>query len=137
MTFTESIKVCLTQKYFTISGRASRSEYWWFQLFGYFLFIVCGLFAFIVEEAFRSMGGDPDAIEARVMLFLFFFIIFAVIAATVIPSFTCSIRRLHDASYSGWMLLLHLIPYVGGFVVFIFLLLKSDGDNKYGPRPAN
>ena len=31
MTFGESISVCL-KKYFVFEGRASRSEYWWFQL---------------------------------------------------------------------------------------------------------
>ena len=31
MTFTESVSVCF-KKYFVFEGRASRSEYWWFQL---------------------------------------------------------------------------------------------------------
>ena len=33
MSFKEAIKVCF-KKYFKISGRATRAEYWWFQLFG-------------------------------------------------------------------------------------------------------
>ena len=32
MTFTESIKTCFS-KYVTFSGRASRSEFWYFMLF--------------------------------------------------------------------------------------------------------
>ena len=31
MTFGESVSTCL-KKYFVFKGRASRSEYWWFQL---------------------------------------------------------------------------------------------------------
>lgn len=37
MTFGQSIKTCFS-KYVTFSGRASRSEYWWFALLS---FIVC------------------------------------------------------------------------------------------------
>lgn len=33
MTFVDSIRTCLRQKPLTISGRAARSEYWWFCLF--------------------------------------------------------------------------------------------------------
>ncbi|MGO7201602.1 DUF805 domain-containing protein, partial [Rhizobium ruizarguesonis] len=33
MGFTEAVRTVLTQKYATFSGRASRSEYWWFVLF--------------------------------------------------------------------------------------------------------
>ena len=31
MTFSESVSTCFN-KYFVFKGRASRSEYWWFQL---------------------------------------------------------------------------------------------------------
>lgn len=37
MTFGQSIKTCFS-KYVTFSGRATRSEYWWFALF---CFIIC------------------------------------------------------------------------------------------------
>ena len=33
MTFVESLRHCLTVKYCSVRGRASRSEYWWFMLF--------------------------------------------------------------------------------------------------------
>ena len=33
MTFMESVQTCVKQKYTAFSGRASRSEYWWFFLF--------------------------------------------------------------------------------------------------------
>ena len=33
MKFSQAVKTCFKKKYFTISGRASRSEFWWFQVF--------------------------------------------------------------------------------------------------------
>ncbi|MEE1047881.1 MAG: DUF805 domain-containing protein, partial [Clostridia bacterium] len=37
---------------------------------------------------------------------------------------------------SGWFLLLNLIPYVGGIIVFVFSVLDSQpGPNQYGPNP--
>lgn len=37
MTFGQSIKTCFS-KYVTFSGRATRSEYWWFALFCFIVF---------------------------------------------------------------------------------------------------
>ena len=42
MDFQTSLKTCLTQKYATFSGRASRPEYWWLML------------AYVIEKARRS-----------------------------------------------------------------------------------
>lgn len=52
MSLTESIKTCFS-KYATFSGRAARSEYWWFWLFTFvlsyipFVGIIIGLATFI------------------------------------------------------------------------------------------
>lgn len=45
-------------------------------------------------------------------------------------------RRLHDISKSGWRLLISLIPYVGGIIIFVFTVMDSTpGTNKYGENP--
>ena len=45
------------------------------------------------------------------------------------------VRRLHDTGRSGWWYFLAILPYIGGIALFIIFCLKSDEDNKYGPKP--
>lgn len=42
MTFLDSVKTCI-KKTLTISGRASRSEFWWFQLSFFVIGLIVGL----------------------------------------------------------------------------------------------
>ena len=51
MNFTESIKTCLTKKYLSFSGRASRSEFWFFYLFVLIGYIIC--FTLIMAVSFK------------------------------------------------------------------------------------
>ncbi len=56
--------------------------------------------------------------------------------ATFIPTLAVTIRRFHDQDKSGWFYLLAFIPFVGGIIVFIFMLLEgSRGPNRFGPDP--
>ena len=56
---------------------------------------------------------------------------------TLIPSFSVTIRRLHDINKSGWNLLWMLIPLFGAVYIIILNIIKgTDGDNKYGV-PSN
>ena len=41
MNFPTAIKKCITQRYLTMSGRASRSEYWYFYLFFILTSLLC------------------------------------------------------------------------------------------------
>ena len=55
---------------------------------------------------------------------------------TFIPNLAVAVRRLHDQDKSGWMILLALIPLVGGIIVLVFMLLDGTrGPNQYGPDP--
>ena len=117
VSFGESIKTCLTKKYFTVSGRATRAEYWWFQLF--FLLILIGLtiIGIMMQQDF------------------FMFLIGVFYLFMLSPLFCVQVRRLHDVGHSGWFVLLSLIPYVGGLIVFITTLSASGDDNEWGPNP--
>lgn len=119
MTFREAIKTCLTEKYFKISGRATSAEYWEFQLFILLVVLGLGIIAAVTEWNF-----------ILILAAIFY-------ALVIIPSFCAQIRRLHDAGFSGWFVLLPLIPYVGGIALLVMTLLKSDGDNKWGPNPQS
>ena len=119
MTFGEAIKTCLTEKYFKISGRATSAEYWEFQLFILLVVLGLGIIAAVTEWNF-----------ILILAAIFY-------ALVIIPSFCAQIRRLHDAGFSGWFVLLPLVPYVGGIALLVMTLLKSDGDNKWGPNPLS
>ena len=64
-------------------------------------------------------------------------------AVTVIAAVTVGImigvQRLHDIGWSGWLLLLTLIPYLGSLFSLILMLMPGGkGANRYGaPPPEN
>ena len=122
----EAIKSVFS-KYARFAGRATRSEYWYFSLFN--LLITAGLL--LLGSLIANSGGTlaDTSIVAAFLLIIWW-------AAIFIPTLAVSIRRLHDAGYSGWLYLLVLVPYVGGIVLFVFALLVSQpADNLWGKAP--
>ena len=53
MTFSESIKTCF-KKYFDSEGRATRAEYWWFQLLWWCVTIFGITMMFATKEIGRA-----------------------------------------------------------------------------------
>ena len=102
-------------------GRANRSEFWYFTLF-YFIFLTITYF---IDVSF--LGWDPmDPTSIGVLSPAYYLV-------TLIPSFSVTIRRLHDINKSGWNLLWMLIPLLGAAYIIILNILKGpDYDNKYG-----
>tara|TARA_B100001029_G_C14725289_1_gene267330 strand:+ start:20 stop:451 length:432 start_codon:yes stop_codon:yes gene_type:complete len=88
MDFQTSVKTCF-KKYATFSGRASRSEFWYFYLFNY------GLYAILIISALN-------------ISFIFFWFFFGFFLATFIPFLAATARRLHDINKSGWFQILPL-----------------------------
>ena len=41
------------------------------------------------------------------------------------PTVAVTVRRLHDAGYSGWLVLLALVPWLGGLILLIFTVLPA------------
>ena len=109
----EAVGICF-KKYFVLKDRASRSEYWYFHLFYLILFLIPII-----------IGGENTDI--------FFGLLFLVL---VIPSFTVSVRRLHDIDKSGWYVFIYLIPFVGGIIMLVMLAsVGTEGKNQYGEYP--
>ena len=114
MTFTESISTCF-KKYFVIQGRASKSEFWWFQLLWSASFFIM----FIFERS------EP-------VTYFFYGIIFIIF----IPLFTVGVRRLHDTGKSGFYYFWSLVPFIGSLIVLAFMLGDgTKGRNQYGNNP--
>lgn len=102
-------------QYANFSGRARRSEYWWFALFN----IVAGFALSLLD----SMVNVP-------VFSAIFFI------GTVIPNLAVTVRRFHDTDHTGWWLLTAFIPLVGFIVMLVLTLSDSQrGSNRYGPSP--
>jgi uncharacterized membrane protein YhaH (DUF805 family) len=117
MDFQTAVRTCF-QKYATISGRARRSEYWWFALF-----LLIGNVVLNGVDAIL-FGGDTQLLSAIFSL------------ATIVPSVCAGGRRLHDTGRSAWWLLIGLIPLVGFLVLLWWFVQKgTDGSNEYGPDP--
>ncbi|QRM27938.1 DUF805 domain-containing protein [Microvirga sp. VF16] len=116
MDFGQAIKTCLN-KYATFSGRAQRSEYWYFFLF----IIIVDIVASILDTA---IFGDMSVLYLIATL------------ALLLPSIAAGVRRLHDTDKSGWWLLLGLIPVVGAIVLIVFFCQRGTvGPNQFGPDP--
>ncbi|MDG4825634.1 DUF805 domain-containing protein [Asanoa sp. WMMD1127] len=120
MSFTTAIKSVLTQ-YVGFSGRARRSEYWWFVLFS---FLVNAVASILDSALFDATPGRPGIFGIIVGLALF------------LPGLAVAVRRLHDTDRSGWWILIALIPLVGAIVLLVFMVGDSKpGQNRFGANP--
>lgn len=138
MIFAQSIKTCF-KKYATFSGRASRSEFWWWSL-------LCTIISFVIMSIDKMIG-----ISVLQVIFCL---------ATILPSIAVSVRRLHDTNRSAlWAIILWslmAIIYLNimyplnhtimGIItlfliiypwVYIYFLCKKGtvGDNRFGKDP--
>ncbi|HET7193627.1 MAG TPA: DUF805 domain-containing protein [Nocardioides sp.] len=120
MEFAEAIQSCFKQ-YIGFTGRARRSEYWWFALFG----VIVSIVADLIDTLLGTMSEDTNVGVVGGIAGL----------ALLLPGIAVAIRRLHDTSRSGWWILIGLVPIVGWIVLIVFYVQDSHPDNKYGPSP--
>ena len=107
----------IKKHYVDFSGRATRTQYWMFVLF-YFIG------AFVL-----ALLGDMDNIIGTLCSILY--ALYAL--ALLLPSLSIAVRRLHDTDKSGWWLLISLLPFVGGIVLLVFMVLPSTpAANRFG-----
>jgi uncharacterized membrane protein YhaH (DUF805 family) len=92
-----------------------------------------GLLTYVVGIATSRDGGRTPGLLAVPLIILF--AVFAL--GIIVPTLALTVRRLHDAGYSGLLALLFLVPYVGGLIIMIFALMPSSpAGAKYDPVPA-
>jgi uncharacterized membrane protein YhaH (DUF805 family) len=118
------------KKYATFSGRASRSEYWWWTLVSVGVSIILNIFisAGSTTTAYGSTAG-PGAVIGGILAVMW-------ALATIVPSLALSVRRLHDSNKSGWLLLLGLIPFAGAIILLVFMLLGPDPAGQRFDQPT-
>lgn len=111
------------KRYADFSGRSRRKEYWMF-----LLGIIIAFVALAAVEGVVGISGSVAGVYGPLTLIL--------AIAIIIPGIAVQVRRFHDQDKSGWFVLLGLIPFVGGLIVLIFMLLEgTKGPNRFGPDP--
>lgn len=104
MTFGESIQTCFS-KYADFSGRASRSEYWWWALFVFLTTLAAG----VVNDKISALFS----------------------IAVMLPGLAVGARRLHDIDKSGWLQLLYLIPVLGWILLIYWATQEGREPNRF------
>lgn len=116
MDFQTAVKTCFN-KYADFTGRARRSEFWWFALFAFGLGIV--------TTAIDGILGSFGIVNALTSL------------AILLPSIAVGVRRLHDRDMVGWWYLIVLIPVIGVLALLVIFCLKgTEGPNRFGADPV-
>ena len=117
MDFQTSIKTCFN-KYADFSGRALRSEFWWFVLFGF----LGGIITTIID--IMILGYSVESYGPINLIFS---------VAIFIPSIAVTARRLHDVNRSGWWQLIEL-TIIGILLILVWNVTEGEKKkNKYGP----
>ncbi len=113
MSFTDAVKAVLGN-YVGFSGRARRSEFWW-----YVLFLV------IVDVVTAILNNVLGTVWVSTIVGL----------ALLLPNLAVGVRRLHDTGHSGWWWLIALTGV--GFILLIVWWVgdSQPGENKYGANP--
>ena len=112
--FSNSISTCL-KKYFNFKDRASRSEYWYFQL--------------VLTPIYIWSQFPSNDTQILVIQFILTF-------GLLIPGISAGVRRLHDRDKTGWFMLISLIPILGTIFLIVILAEKgTPGENKFGEYP--
>jgi uncharacterized membrane protein YhaH (DUF805 family) len=126
--FVDAVKKALMHNYANFNGRASRSEYWWFFLFGFLAvipaMILDGLTGIVLIDAGAGISYGP------------FYVLTGL--GFLLPGISVMVRRLHDSGRSGWWYFIGLVPCVGFIILLVFLV--QDGQphpNDYGEVPTN
>jgi uncharacterized membrane protein YhaH (DUF805 family) len=116
-------------KYAKFNGRASRSEYWWFELFNLLVLVIAVIPMALVDHQRENSLWSAIGIAVFGVALL----------ALLLPNIAVGVRRLHDLGHSGWWYLTLIVPYVGGLaglaMTIAFCLRGTAGANRFGEDP--
>ena len=129
MNFSTAVKTCFS-KYATFSGRAQRSEFWWFVLFVMGVnFILTFVDSFLFGTVTTMPGGFSASTNTPYLSGLFMLV-------TFLPNISVAVRRLHDTDRSGWWYWIALVPIIGFIMLIVWFASKgTQGTNRFGPDP--
>ncbi|MGA2759816.1 MAG: DUF805 domain-containing protein [Candidatus Cybelea sp.] len=110
------------RKYATFTGRARRSEYWYFVLFNLLISIPLWIVGAVFVAASSGSRAGMFPFDAYAL-------------GSFLPALAVGVRRLHDIGKSGWFTLLGFVPIAN---ILLIVWLAQDGQpgtNEYGPNP--
>ncbi|MCS0499725.1 DUF805 domain-containing protein [Protaetiibacter mangrovi] len=114
------------RKYATFSGRASLSEYWWWALATGIVYIGVAVVFLVGGAATGDLSTDGSMFTLGALASVGVGLLVIWFVVTLIPQLAVTVRRLHDANLSGWLVLLRLVPSVGDLIVLILTILPSN-----------
>ncbi len=118
--FADSVKRAFSQ-YAKFDGVASVAEFWWFYLFNTIVLGVLYLLVFVLLIGTAASGGDGKAAGASSLVMML--ILGLYILSIFLPAVGVTIRRLHDAGYSGFFVLLEFVGL--GIVTLVLCIMPS------------
>lgn len=117
MNFQDSIFNGL-ENFFKVSGRMSRSAFWWFALFCVMVDVGIGLLIILASGSLQDAEGFLTFITAVTGLYIVF-----------VPG--C--RRLHDVNKSATNLIWYFIPFIGWpYLIYLFCKPSDPEPNIFG-----
>jgi uncharacterized membrane protein YhaH (DUF805 family) len=118
MNFVQAIKSGFSH-YVIFSGRACRSEYWFWVLFAALVGAVTAALDAVIFG--YHAGVSPFNGISGLILFL--------------PGLAVAARRLHDTDRTAWWLLL-VLTGIGAILLVVWFCFKgTSGPNRFGPDP--
>jgi uncharacterized membrane protein YhaH (DUF805 family) len=150
LSFKNTIKLCLTEKYWSVQGRASRAEFWGFMLFSLAVMVVLAL----LTGTWRMKPLLGLWLDPSYGFYLLRIVGTVIELALFVPAITVTIRRFHDIGLSGWWYLGIILPsaYIAtqfadgeilgplfGLIALSLIALRKGTyrGEKYGPAPEN
>lgn len=107
MSFLDAISSFMS-KYFCIKGRARRSEYWYFFLFAFLVYLTT---QHLIPNLFTVRNTFFDVPITRAARHIQYAVNWSLFIMLIPPYFTVTVRRLHDCNYRSWMVLvLNILP---------------------------
>jgi uncharacterized membrane protein YhaH (DUF805 family) len=107
---------------FTFSGRRNRKSY---LLYGLVVTVLLSVIWGIAVVAMYGAGWGPLVVAGLVTL------------PIMVSGWAVGAQRCHDFGWTGWAMLLNLIPYIGWiFSLAILFIPGKQGSNRYGPDPV-
>lgn len=103
----------ITKQYADFSGRATRKQFWMFVPF-----------YFLVNPVLAILSRIDGAVG---MMFTLVTVLYSL--GLLLPTLAAAARRLRDAGLSPWLLLLCLVPFLGGLILFVLCLLPTKENN--------
>lgn len=106
----------LSFMYLSLGGRIRRRHYW--------LFFVAPLLVLVLLRTYVGalQGSALEVLLALVILW---------------PALAVQVKRWHDQDFSGWWVLVNLVPVVGWAIALVLngFAAGTRGENRYGPEP--